>query len=89
MEKLPLDIKINIISFLPILTKEQKKLMEIINNYNYYFIKELNRLNIDVDKHFIDWSRKNYINDDVFNITLIQMQKFYLYTINVNNFHTC
>lgn len=86
---MPLDIQLYIISFLPILSDEHKKLMNFIKNYNYYFINELNRLNIDIDKNFTEWSEKNYITEDIYNITMIQMQKFYLYTINVNNYHMC
>ena len=86
---MPLDIQLYIISFLPILSDEHKKLMNFIKNYNYYFINELNRLNIDIDKNFTEWSEKNYITEDIYNITMLQMQKFYLYTINVNNYHMC
>lgn len=86
MDNMPLDIQLKIISYLPILSKEKKILHQIINNYNYYFIKELKRLNINIDETFNLWSLKNNINEkNIYNITLIQMQHFYLYNINLYN----
>lgn len=89
MDKLPYEIKLKIISFLPILSKQQKLLHSFINNYNYYFIKELLRLNIDIETNFKNWSALHLITEEVFNITMFQMQKFYLYSINLNSRCRC
>lgn len=79
MDTLPYDIKLYIISYLPILSKNKKILLNIIKNYNSYFVKELLRLNIDVNTLFIEWSINNNISEDILDITMFQIRKFYIY----------
>ena len=41
MNKLPVELKHTVISFLPILSDEMKRINAIIKNYKYYFINAL------------------------------------------------
>jgi hypothetical protein len=81
MDNLPYDIKLYIISYLPIISKNKKILLNIIKNYNSYFVVELLRLNVDVNTLFIEWSINNNIYEDILDITMFQIRKFYNYAI--------
>tara|TARA_B110000483_G_scaffold38060_1_gene46881 strand:- start:862 stop:1119 length:258 start_codon:yes stop_codon:yes gene_type:complete len=81
MDNLPYDIKLYIISYLPIISKNKKILLNIIKNYNSYFVVELLRLNVDVNTLFIEWSINNNIYEDILDITMFQIRNFYNYAI--------
>ena len=81
MDNLTYDIKLYIISYLPIISKNKKILLNIIKNYNSYFVVELLRLNVDVNTLFIEWSINNNIYEDILDITMFQIRNFYNYAI--------
>jgi hypothetical protein len=81
MNNLPYELKLHILSYLPIANEKKNILLNIIKNYKYYFISELERLNINIEQNFYKWSKLNNNNETIDYITLLQIQNFYIYCI--------
>ena len=81
---LPLEIQNKILSYLPVLSENQKRVHRIIQNYNNYFltIMQKKRNYIDIYNYWLrlNPSIKSFLENN--NFTMLHIRQFYTFDLN-------